>query len=182
VAILDDMRRKEREATFGGRLKTLRLDAGLTQEQLTVALLEQGVSIGRTYVSELERAETNRMPNGEVIAAMARALGANGNYLLMIDRNPEPPGENGPVFFSPEADNVAQIVDTLPPWRRVDALRLMQALAESSDELRHEIGAATTTVEQELRAAGLVLGEAGLRAIEAALERALLGTGQATGS
>ena len=73
MAILDDMRRKEREATFGGRLKTLRLDAGLTQEQLTVALLEQGVSIGRTYVSELERAETNRMPNGEVIAAMARA-------------------------------------------------------------------------------------------------------------
>lgn len=84
MAILSDMRRKEREATFGGRLKTLRLDAGLTQDQLVDLLLAQGVSVGRTYFSTLENAPDGRMPNGEVIAGLARALNANGNYFRAI--------------------------------------------------------------------------------------------------
>ena len=58
MAILDDMRRKEREATFGGRLKTLRLDAGLTQEQRR-ARIEEAISAGLERLNDPDPTRAN---------------------------------------------------------------------------------------------------------------------------
>lgn len=78
---IDDMAKTRRDATFGGRLRMAREDAGLRQEELAALLAERyGVSVGRSYISELERNwQANKMPMSDVTAALARALGVNGN-------------------------------------------------------------------------------------------------------
>ena len=81
-----DMVKQKKNATFGGRLKMAREDARLTQEELAALLQEHyGVSVGRSYLSELERNwEANKMPMSDVTAALAKALGVNGNWLLLL--------------------------------------------------------------------------------------------------
>ena len=81
-----DMVKQKKNATFGGRLKMAREDARLTQDGLAALLQEHyGVSVGRSYLSELERNwEANKMPMSDVTAALAKALGVNGNWLLLL--------------------------------------------------------------------------------------------------
>ena len=108
-----DMRRR-RDVTFGGRVRILREDAELTQDQLTDALAASGVEIGRSYISAIER--SRKMPNGEVIAGLARVLRTTSDYLLGLSESPEAPTDVAPTAgFSPEADEVARIVDAMPP-------------------------------------------------------------------
>lgn len=129
TAILIDMTRKKREATFGGRLKILRQDAELTQEELIARLAKRGINIGRSYISELERAPDNRMPNGDVLAGLVAVLGCNPAYLLMLSDNPEPPTENGPTYYSAEADEIANMVDELLPDTRQYVLYMVRAMS-----------------------------------------------------
>lgn len=58
--------------TFSDRLRLARRDAQLTQKQLIakMAELEQEewrVQVGQTYISELEKPGSDRMPNGEAL-------------------------------------------------------------------------------------------------------------------
>lgn len=48
-----DMRRR-RDTTFGGRVRLLREDAELTQDQVIDKLAELGVGVGRSYISVIE--------------------------------------------------------------------------------------------------------------------------------
>lgn len=74
-------------ATFGKRLRVLRNEQGLTQGDL-IDILERryGVTVGRSYISILEGGE--KMPSGEIVAAMARALKTTSDYLLLLSDNP----------------------------------------------------------------------------------------------
>jgi transcriptional regulator with XRE-family HTH domain len=81
--------KRKRDATFGGRLRLLREDAELTQDQLIERMAAHGVTIGRSYISELER--TAKMPNGEVVIGLARVLRTTADYLLGLTENPDPP-------------------------------------------------------------------------------------------
>jgi len=76
--------------TFGKRLKLLRMDKGLTQDELAQKMREDhGVAVGQNYISEMER--FNKIPSGGIVAAMAKALGTTTDYLLMVSNAPTPP-------------------------------------------------------------------------------------------
>lgn len=73
--------------TFGKRLKLARLDLGLTQDDLVKAMQEQaGVATVHSYISQLENGD--QLPGGELIRALALALGISADYLLLISDNP----------------------------------------------------------------------------------------------
>ena len=117
---MEDMVKQKKNATFGGHLKMAREDARLTQEDLAALLQERyGVSVGRSYLSELERNwEANKMPMSDVTAALARALDVNGNWLVLLSDEQESPDSEPTRSMSPEGDELARIADALPPWRR----------------------------------------------------------------
>ena len=106
----------------------LREDAELTQDQVTDALAALGVTIGRSYISEIERSK--KMPNGEVIAGLARVLRTTADYLLCLSESPDAPGDAAPVAgMSAEADEIARIVDALQPEMRAFVLHMARSLA-----------------------------------------------------
>lgn len=74
--------------TFGKRIKVLREDLGLTQEDVRKGLLRLGVEIGQSYLSEIERSK--KMPNGEVIVGLAKVLRTSTDYLLLLTDNADP--------------------------------------------------------------------------------------------
>lgn len=84
-------------ATFGKRLKFARVERDLTQEQLRDEMHKQcGVTIGATYISELER--SSKSPSLPIAAAMAKVLGVSLDYLgLLTD-------EDLPVVGQPETE------------------------------------------------------------------------------
>lgn len=116
--------------TFGKRLKFARMERDLTQ----IALRDQmeglyGVSIGETYISELER--TDRMPSLEVAAAMAKVLDVSIDYLGLLIGEPVSWRRQEAVdnYISEEADAVAKLVDEMRPEQRFLVLNLAKSIA-----------------------------------------------------
>lgn len=77
--------------TTGKRIRLLRGDLDLTQEELTRQIEKLGVTIGRSYISLLER--TSNVPSGDVLAGLARVLRTTTDYLLLLTDDPLIPGE-----------------------------------------------------------------------------------------
>lgn len=104
--------------TFGKRVKVLRIDRGLSQIELRDAMKKHGVDIGETYISELERSA--KMPMLDVAAAMAQALGITVDYLALIveEALPLERVEAEPHYMTPEADEVARLVDDMSKEQR----------------------------------------------------------------
>jgi transcriptional regulator with XRE-family HTH domain len=146
--------------TFGKRLMLARKDIGLTQEELIDALARYNVSIGQTYVSALET--TDKMPVGQVVAAMAKVLGVSADYLLLLTDDPLPQSaanDAHAVGISREAEELARIVDRLPPFRRGEILAHAQMVERMEADNERDVAAALGTVVTQLRSAGLVVGE-----------------------
>lgn len=118
--------------TFGKRLRVLRVDRDLSQIALRDRMEKtHGVSIGETYISELER--TDKMPSLEVAAAMAKVLDVSVDYLaLLIDdavsfrRQPQPDN-----YYSEEADECAKLVDEMRPEQRSVLLSLARSMVSA---------------------------------------------------
>lgn len=174
--MIGDMPRVRRDLSFGGRLRLLREDAHLTQEDLTRLLSERGVVIGRSYISELERnRDANKIPNGEVVAALARALDTTADYLLLLSDEPEPVYTKEERGLSPTTDAILEIADSLPEWRRVELLAHARAMRDTAAALSEFAYQSSGEMQAQLRAAGLIIGEEGLRAIYRELMRFLTG-------
>ena len=64
--------------TFGKRERQLRIDLGMRQEDVLTALAalpdDRGVKVGQSYLSELERADYDRRPSGDVAVAPGAAV------------------------------------------------------------------------------------------------------------
>ncbi len=114
--------------TFGKRLKVLRIDRGLSQIELRDAMKKHGVDIGETYISELERSA--KMPMLDVAAAMAQALGVTVDYLALIveEALPLERAEPEPHYMTPEADEVARLVDDMSKDQRGLVVELARSL------------------------------------------------------
>jgi transcriptional regulator with XRE-family HTH domain len=121
----------QQRKTFGRRLRLLRDDLHMTQLELHDAMVKAGVEIGQSYISKLETSDT--MPTLEVAAAMARILGATTDYLALLTDDPEPPQPTPPVYISPEADEVARLVDAMPADARTDLLSIARRLARPAE-------------------------------------------------
>lgn len=118
-----------RRDSFGRRLKILRTDMGLRQEDLRAEMKRvAGVDIGATYISELER--TDKMPSLQVAAAIARVLGTTTDYLALLSDDPEPSHDPPERYITPEADAAARIIDALPAEARRDVLAVVQRITQ----------------------------------------------------
>ena len=174
---IEDMAKLRRIDTFGGRLRVAREDAGLKQEELTALLEERyGVHVGRSYISELERNwEANKMPMADVLAALAKALNVNGNWLLLLDDRPDLPDEDSGHGITPEAQEIAGLVDLLPDWRRAEMLDWLRHIADPDSELHQQARRTTEEIRQRLAIAESVLGPEAMHMLETILLRFAIG-------
>lgn len=117
---------KDLWGTTGGRIKWARMRAGMTQ-----AALGHAVGVKNVYISQLENnvhdASRTRM---KMIAA---ATGVSLGFLELETEDPAPPQVDEPeppVYFSPQADEAAQLIDAMSSdeWRNL-ALQMIQLLA-----------------------------------------------------
>lgn len=114
--------------TFGKRLRLLRQDRGLSQIDLRDALKKYDVDIGETYISELER--TDKTPTLAVAAGMAQVLGVSLDYFgLLVDDARHYKQEPLISYISPEADEVAALVDEMNSEQRAAVLSMARGLA-----------------------------------------------------
>lgn len=137
-------------ASFGKRLKMLRIDREMSQTKLRDEMEKCcEVSIGETYISELER--TTKMPSLEVAAAMAKVLDVSLDYLgLLVDEAVSYRPQTVASYITPEADELATLVDKLALEQRqalVSTARSMVAPTQRQRE-RTEIRAALDSIEE----------------------------------
>ena len=136
--IIEDMARISKGDTFGGRLTEAREEAerwdgkgyGYTQGELADLLArDYEVTIGRSYLSELERSwQQNKMPSLEVAAALAQALNVNLNWLVGLSTNKEPEDADADLAWSPTTNAIANTLDGWPETARQMLLASVRAM------------------------------------------------------
>jgi transcriptional regulator with XRE-family HTH domain len=114
--------------TFGARVKWL-LDEpahgdGMTQKELASAL-----GLSEQFTGALIKGRRN--PNVRHLQAIARALNTSVSFLALDSDNPAPDTEEaGPVYFSAQADEAAQLIDAMPTDTQRDfALAMVRQVA-----------------------------------------------------
>lgn len=132
--------------TFGERLFWARHShAKITQKKLRDRMeAEYGVAIGRNYISELEKATAEeeaegivKRPSFTVVRAMAGVMKVSLDFLAGFTESEKPvdgDGAEAAVYFSEEADEIAQIVDGLRPEQRAVIIALARNLSTVSME------------------------------------------------
>lgn len=128
--------------TFGKRLRVLRIDREMSQIDLRERMeRECGEKIGETYISELER--TDKMPTLKVAAAMARVLETSLDYLGLLTDDGSASYKHAPPleYFSPEADQMAQIVDGMNQAQRTAILGVARSMVAPTQAERDHMEA-----------------------------------------
>lgn len=144
---IESMAKIQKADTFGGRLTEARDEAerwdgegyGYTQTELVQLLAERcGVSIGRSYLSELERRwQQDKMPTLEVAIGLAEVLRVNLNWLAGLSDNKEPEDADADLAWSPTTNAIANTVDRWPETARqmlLAAVRAINPLVDVSQE------------------------------------------------
>lgn len=134
--------------TFGKRIRALRQDQNMSQIELRDRMEKEcGVNIGATYISELERKGIT--PSLEVAAAMARVLGVTLDYLGMLidDATSYKREEDAVSYISAEADQVAQLVDSMSADQRAILVDLARNLAILDNERQRNKAAAISVLD-----------------------------------
>lgn len=142
--------------TFGKRLRALRQDRGLSQIDLRDRMEKEcGVNIGGAYISELERSD--RTPPLATAAAMAKVLNVTLDYLglLIEDGELSYTRHDEPVnYITPEADQVAQMADTMRAEERAILFSLARNLAIVSGERKRNEAEARELLDSVERTQG----------------------------
>ena len=116
--------------TVGKRIRILRQDLGFKQAGLVNELEKQGIDVGRSYISELER--TDKVPSGTVLAGLAKVLGTTTDYLLMLTDDPVLLEEQEEQKVEDAlARELLAVYTTLAAEKKAVLLYLAKALAES---------------------------------------------------
>lgn len=123
--------------TVGKRIRILRQDLGLNQAELVNHLEKQGIEVGRSYISELER--TSKVPSGTVLAGLARVLNTTTDYLLLLSEDPNLPQEQEVQQVEDAlARELLAAFDMLPADKKTMLLYLAKALAEPNKEAERQ--------------------------------------------
>jgi transcriptional regulator with XRE-family HTH domain len=124
--------------TFGKRVYYLRKDAGYSTQLAFLAALENvtGVQFSQPRWSGIESGDD--IPNARVVAAIATLLNTTTDFLLMRTDDPFVPGEESrPAYITPEAEQVAAMVDEIrSELRRAEALSIVRAMLEADEKER----------------------------------------------
>lgn len=160
--------------TTGKRIRLLSEERGISLKEIA-----QRLGISQSFLSQILR---GKKPPLEVVIHLARLLDTTTDYLLLVSDNHTRQtivSDDTPHYFSPEADEVARIVDELPPFRRDELLAHARIIAQMERDSERNVAAALEMVQERLTTNGLVVGENGMRVIRAALidyATALLGS------
>ena len=155
-------------ASLGKRLRLLREDRELTQTGIAAMLSSYGVDITPSHLSLVEKNKRN--PSVELLVGLAKLLETSTDYLLMMTDDPSPTGSAGngsiaPMYISEEADDIARIMDSLPPETRRMILAAVRAwLQHERQRVADEWSSLLSVVEQSV-------GREKRREIESALLR-----------
>lgn len=151
----------------GERIRWLRKRARLTQEELGAA-----IGVGNVFVSNIEKDVA--APPIDKLVKLARVLNTTADYILCLSDVPSALEDDaaGPIYFSPEADEAARLIDGMPVWKRAEALHMVRASASYNEEARRRAESAAKEIEGRLRFAGATLDTDAVRAIAEALTRA----------
>lgn len=181
AAILLDMPRKQL-VTLGSRVRLVREEElKCSQGELAAEVRRRGVRVTNSQISAIERGTSS--PSWEVAIALADVLNVSLDYLALrsdvLDAHKgEEIAEAPAQYFSPQADELARIVDDLPPYRRDEVLAHARILAVMEAEAERNVSAEIDKALTEIKAAGLIVGEDAARRVRAALANyasALLG-------
>ncbi len=171
--MIEDM--KALLTTTGQRVRVLREHEGYDQSELAAIVQRHGVKCTNSHISKIELGDS--APSWEVAIVLADALKTSLDYLAVRTDNADAltdRGEPEPVYVSPEADEVARLMDyELSEFRRRDVLLFARALAEAGAETEQAIMAAADLVANELRGAQLVVGDKSIDIIATALRQGL---------
>lgn len=124
--------------TFGKRVYYLRKDAGYKTQLAFLDALEKatGVKFSQGRWSEIENGED--IPAGRVVAAVADLLDTTADFLLMRTDDPFAPGDEArPAYITPEAEQVATMVDEMrSELRRGEAVEIVRAMLAADEKER----------------------------------------------
>ena len=96
---------------------------GMSQKQLAAAM-----EISEQYLTALMKGR--RKPNVWHLSAAAKALKTSVSFLALTTEDPAPDiAEAAPNYFSPQADEAAQLIDSMSDELREIALDLVRVLA-----------------------------------------------------
>lgn len=124
------------ENTLGKRVRLLRQDLGLNQEELQERMQKlAGVRVGQGYISDIERDKAT--PSWQVIAGLAKALNTTSDYLMLLTDVSR--GQNDHIdTITTEAVSAVRIIDSLPVVERERLLKVISAYDEDyRSYLRH---------------------------------------------
>lgn len=126
--------------TTGKRIRLLRGDLDLTQEELTRQVEKLGVQVGRSYLSILERSD--KVPSGEVLAGLARVLRTTTDYLLLLTDDPLIPGEpdEDELVLSVDERELIAALRGLPPADYISLLEMIRSLIDVAQRQRQRTG------------------------------------------
>lgn len=112
---------------------------GMTGRELGRRLVTQGTVTGvrNVYVSQLEN--NHASPSLPMLRKIAEVTGVTVGFLLMETDYPyrnKHDHEPEPVYFSPEADAVAKLVDDAPPDERVHIAAVVRAMVTVAKQVK----------------------------------------------
>ncbi len=110
------------DETTGKRLRWLRERKNLKQTDLA-----REIDVNPVYISQMEN--DHRPPSRRTLRLLANVLGTTMGFLECETDDPEPVNSAPePVYFSPEADAAARLVDAADPDQRALALAILRAV------------------------------------------------------
>jgi transcriptional regulator with XRE-family HTH domain len=115
--------------TFSERLLWARRTARLTEIELCNRIESaHQLSVEASYISELESSKSHKKPTWEVVRAIALVLGMSMDYLAGLANVPSPSQEQqgSSLYSSPEADEVARLLDEMTQPDRILIAELVQ--------------------------------------------------------
>lgn len=134
--------------TFGGRVKTLRQLAGLTQPELVTACHKRVIRatpdvpaedvkapFSQGYLSKLENDASSdiALPSAEIVLVLADVLDTTTDFLLGRTLDPSPMAVEATGYSTQEARRAARIIDNMSPDERRHALGLIASAAKVSE-------------------------------------------------
>jgi transcriptional regulator with XRE-family HTH domain len=109
--------------TTGRRIAFVRERRGLKQSKLA-----QMLGVNSVYISQIEN--DHRQPGRPLMKLIAHTLGTTVGFLECETNDPSQAGsEPEAVYFSPEADEAARLIDSAPVEERARMLAVLRAMA-----------------------------------------------------
>ncbi len=115
--------------TTGKRVRILRQDMGMTQDEMHRRLADAGARVSRSYVSVIERQDI--LAGSDLVRGLAKVLNTSADYLLMLTDDPSPSrsnleGETEPLDAA--VRNMAERINHTPAPLRQQLLEVVDLI------------------------------------------------------